>query len=96
MEKILQKNGKGILAQLCSIEVTKIGATKPEKLQPILSKHEGAFEEPIGLPPSCSHNYAIQLVLGSKPQNIQPYRYPYLQKNEIEKLVQEMLDVGVI
>jgi len=31
-----------------------------------------------------------------QPPNIHPYRYPCLQKNEIEKLVQELLDAGVI
>jgi len=35
-------------------------------------------------------------VPGSQPPNILPYRYPCLQKNEIEKLVQELLDAGVI
>ena len=28
--------------------------------------------------------------------NIRPYRYPYVQKNEIEKVVHEMLEVGTI
>jgi len=50
----------------------------------------------MGLPPPRSHDHAIQLVPGSQPPNIRPYRYPCLQKNEIEKLVQELLDAGVI
>jgi len=35
-------------------------------------------------------------VLRSQPPNIFPYQYPCLQKNEIEKLVLELLDAGVI
>ena len=50
----------------------------------------------MGLPLQQSHDHAIRLVPGSQPPNIRPYRYPCLQKNEIEKLVQELLDVGVI
>jgi len=36
------------------------------------------------------------LLLGAQPLNIHPYRYPFSQKNEIEKLIKEMLKVGVI
>ena len=51
---------------------------------------------PKGLPPKSDHDYAIQLVLGSHPPNIKPYRYPHIQKCEIEKIVEEMLEAGII
>jgi hypothetical protein len=38
----------------------------------------------------------IPLVPGSIPPNIRPYRHPFYQKNEIEKMVQELLNAGVI
>jgi len=96
MEKILQKIRKGMLARLSSLAVIESKIVKPKDLQLILSKHARVFEKPIGLPPPRSHDHAIQLVAGSQPPNMCPYWYPCLQKNEIEKLVQEMLDVEVI
>jgi hypothetical protein len=38
----------------------------------------------------------IPLVLGSLPPNVHPYRHPFAQKNEIEKIVQELLQASVI
>jgi hypothetical protein len=42
------------------------------------------------------HDHSIPLVLTNLPPNVFPYRHPFAQKNEIEKIVQEFLDVGVI
>jgi hypothetical protein len=55
------------------------------------------FSTPQGLPPSRGvHDHSIALVPGSLPPNIRPYRHPFAQKNEIEKMVQELLIVSVI
>lgn len=43
-----------------------------------------------------SHSHAITLKDGTSPISVRPYRNPHVQKNEIEHLVQEMLDVGII
>lgn len=51
---------------------------------------------PTGLPPKRSREHAITLHEGTSPINIRPYRYSHLQKNEIEKLVREMLQAGII
>jgi hypothetical protein len=34
--------------------------------------------------------------LGSLPPNVRPYLHPFSQKNEIEKIVHEFLEVGII
>ena len=54
------------------------------------------FETPKGLPPIRDHDHAIHLILGSVPPNIRPYRYPYVQKSEIEHMIAEMLEAGII
>jgi hypothetical protein len=55
------------------------------------------FSTPQGIPPSRGvHDHSIPLVPGSLPPNIRPYRHPFSQKNEIEKMVQEILNADVI
>ena len=54
------------------------------------------FETPKGFPPIRDHDHAIHLIPGSVPPNIRPYIYPYAQKSEIECMVAEMLEVGII
>ena len=51
---------------------------------------------PMGLPPVCDRDHAINLLEGSNPISVRPYRYPKIQKNEIEKLLKEMLAAGII
>jgi hypothetical protein len=66
-------------------------------LQSIISKHQVVFSTLHGLPPSLGvHDHSIPLVLGSLPPNVHHYRHPFSQKSEIEKIVQELLDTGVI
>ena len=54
------------------------------------------FETPKGLPPIHDHDHAIHLIPGSVPPNIGPFRYPYFQKSEIEHMIAEMLEAGII
>ena len=68
----------------------------PEKIQTLLSGYEDVFVEPKGLPPNRSHDHAIHLQEGAKAVSVRPYRYPYFQKEEIEKIVRELLQSGVI
>lgn len=54
------------------------------------------FKELQGLPPLRSYDHHIQLHSATQPTNARPYKYPYYQNEEIEKLVKEMLKVGII
>ena len=66
-------------------------------IQSILSRHQVLFTTPKELPPSRGfHDHSIPHIPGSLPPNVRHYRHPFSQKNEIEKLVHEILEVGVI
>eukprot|EP00253_Pinus_taeda_P028949 PITA_28949 len=47
-------------------------------------------------PPIHNEDHVIHLIPGSVPPNIRPYRYPYSQKSEIERMVVEMLKASII
>jgi hypothetical protein len=97
MQKLLQKGANGFVAQLCSLEVSPFNDPTHPNLQAIIEQHSVVFEDiPKGLPPKRDHDHSIQLVLGIQKPNIKPYRYPHIQKSEIEKLVAEMLEAGII
>ncbi|GJZ21779.1 ty3-gypsy retrotransposon protein [Tanacetum coccineum] len=51
---------------------------------------------PTVLPPHRSIDHRIHLYPETKPVNVRPYRYPHYQKNEMEKLVNEMLSQWII
>jgi hypothetical protein len=68
----------------------------PVSIQSILTEFGDAFAEPQGLPPHRQYDHAVTLEQGASPPNTKPYRYSPLQKDEIERQVQEMLRTGVI
>jgi hypothetical protein len=96
MEKLLKKGHSGIISQFHSIQAIETPYVHPH-LQSILSQHQVFFTTPHGLPPSHGvHDHSIPLVLGSLPPNVFPYRHPFSQKNEIEKIIQELIEASVI
>jgi hypothetical protein len=96
MEKMIKKGHFGVIAQLHAIQATET-PPMPQDLQALLSKHQMVFSTPQGLPPSHGvHDHSIRLVPKSLSPNICPYRHPFSQKNEIEKMVQELLNAGFI
>lgn len=46
--------------------------------------------------PQRQVDHRIQLKEGTDPINVRPYRYPHVQKEEIERLINEMLTAGII
>ena len=66
-------------------------------MTPLISEYSDLFSDPTGLPPSRGlFDHRIPLKPDARPVNIRPYRYPLKQKDVIERLVQEMLDSGII
>ncbi|MCH84803.1 hypothetical protein A2U01_0005640, partial [Trifolium medium] len=72
-----------------------LGDIEPE-LAILLHTYGKVFHTPSGLPPPRDHNHAIHLKDGTQPVKVKPYRYPHSQKEEIEKMVQDMLQQGII
>jgi hypothetical protein len=96
MEKLLKKGHTGIISQLHSIQAVETPPVRPD-LQAIFCLHSTIFHTPQGLPPSHEdHDHSIPLIPDSLPPNVFPYHHPFAQKNEIEKIIQELLEVGVI
>ena len=50
----------------------------------------------IGLPPIRDHEHQIILKEGSSPICERPYKYPFYQKTEIEKIVHELFEASSI
>jgi hypothetical protein len=96
MENMLKKGHSSVIAQLHAIQAIETPPVSQD-LQALISKHQMVFSTPQGLPPSYGvHDNSIPLVPRSLPPNICPYHHPFSQKNEIEKMVQELLNEGVI
>ncbi|KAI5395213.1 hypothetical protein KIW84_061712 [Lathyrus oleraceus] len=72
----------------------------PTELHPdlatIVTTFYDIFDEPKGLPPLRFQDHTIPLLEGSNPFKVRPYRYPHSQKAQIEKMVAEMLEQGII
>jgi len=62
----------------------------------LLQKFHAIFDKPSGLPPQRSQDHCIPLLDSSGPVKVRPYRYPYSQKEQIEIMVEQMLQEGII
>ena len=65
-------------------------------VQLLLEQYANIFRLSTGLPPKSAIDHRILTVADPKPINVRPYKYGHVQKEEIEKLVLEMLQAGVI
>ncbi|XP_070050283.1 uncharacterized protein [Nicotiana tomentosiformis] len=83
-------------ASLFSLESQLETQREPADLQLVLQKYGDLFEEPSKLPYFRMHDHRIFLKEGTSPINKRPYRYPTIQRNEIEKMVDEILASSVI
>lgn len=84
--------------ELMEREVEENGLTHDEEaeLKTTLSDFEGIFKESQGLPPKRIVGHRIPLKEGSEPVNVRPYRHPHGMKTEIERQVEEMLNLRII
>lgn len=100
MFRTIRKEGGGLWLELSQLEgkvaETEADEVVPEFVQEVLGRFSGVFEAPTGLPPRRGHEHSITLRGGSNPVSVRPYRYPQFQKDEIERLIKEMLAAQII
>lgn len=96
LSKWLKRGEEVDFGQLMSLQMNEIKEELPGSVQTFLDEYKDLLEKPVGLPPSRNHEHVIQLTKDAQPFKARPYRYPHLQKCEIEKLVKEMLEDGII
>ena len=65
-------------------------------MERLLQSFEDLFAEPQGLPPVRSCDHRIHLQPNTAPVAVRPYRYPQLQKEELESQCAAMLSQGII
>jgi len=95
-KELLHLSGMGFFVHMVSEVQSSQDTPLPPDLEQILSQYSHIFDEPTNLPPTRSHDHRIPLLPNQPPVNTRPYRYPHYQKNEIEKLVKEFLQSGII
>jgi len=88
MKKLLKWGATKVIARCYAMKTTKDPIIMDPKLEKVLEKHKQVFEElPKDILPKREHDHAIDIIAWSNPPNIKPYRYPYQQIIEIERLV---------
>ncbi|KAI5410675.1 hypothetical protein KIW84_055987 [Lathyrus oleraceus] len=97
MLKAICKEGMGFYVQEVEGELKdKINHGITSDWEEVVTRFEDVFDMPMGLPPHREHDHAIILQPDAIILNLRPYRYPFYQKNEIEKMVKEMMHAGII
>lgn len=103
MLKAVQGEGQGVLIELNAVHGGEISTHHitsdqfvPDAIKSELQRYFKVFTPIHGLPSTREHDHSIELVQGARPVSVRPYRYPRFQKDEIERLVTEMLTAGII
>ena len=73
------------------------GKSHPPNIQEILDRHTKVFGKILhGVPPDRGIEHAIELEKEAKLVMITPYHHPKKHKDEIEKAIKELLEMGHI
>lgn len=102
MIRTLQKEKQGLLVE-CNLlesaleEHDSMGEVEvPDFLQGVLEQYKQVFAMPNELPPVRGREHGITLKEGTDPVSVRPYRYPQVQKDEVERLIKDMMGAGII
>ena len=69
---------------------------EPVLLERLLEDYADVFAAPTGLPPARPCDHRIHLRAATEPIAVRPYRYPQMQKDELERQCDDMLKQGII
>ncbi|XP_024017591.1 uncharacterized protein LOC112090471 [Morus notabilis] len=98
LQRAFDQEGQGLWLEWNQVELGTLEShcKMPDELTGVLDRRASVFEMPAELTPERAKDHAIVLKIGTSSINVRPYRYPQLQKEEITKLVGEMLAAGII
>ncbi|CAJ2675682.1 unnamed protein product [Trifolium pratense] len=94
----LAENGAHLFMPTCNLfDAADPALPFPSLLDHLLQQFDDIFSEPSTLPPPRpSFDHKIPIKEGTDAFNLRPYRYSTVQKNIIDKLVEEMFTQGII
>ena len=72
------------------------GTPLPPEIKSLLHEFDDRFQPPTKLPSRRPEDHTIPLIPGAQPVSARPYRYTPQQKDEIQRLIREMLCMGII
>ncbi|MCH80967.1 Ty3/gypsy retrotransposon protein, partial [Trifolium medium] len=78
------------------LAATEVATHSNPIIHHLLQQYSSLFGEPTQLPPPRFTDHGIPLIPTAAPVNVRPYRYPHVQKLEIESQVQKLLQNGWI
>ena len=98
MIQTVENDGMGFWVQLGNVAAENLNEQPqtPLPVAQLLSRFELVFSMPTGLPPQRAREHSILLKEGVGPISVRPYRYAQAQKDEIERLVVDMMQAGII
>jgi hypothetical protein len=95
-KELYRLHGVGLFFQILSVGSSAQFPSYPSEVSSLLEQYSFIFAAPTGLPPQWEHDHHIPLQPQTGPISVRPYQYPYYQKNEIEKMVHELLQSSLI
>jgi hypothetical protein len=70
--------------------------SEQDLVERLLDTYSDVFAAPAGLPPARHCDHRIHLKPAAEPVAVRPYRYPQIQKDELEAQCEDMLQHGLI
>jgi hypothetical protein len=95
-KELYRLQGIGLFFQIIPTKSIVQSPFYPLEMSSLLAKYYSVFAAPTGLPPQRTHNHQIPLKQQTRPISVRPYRYLYYQETEIKRMVQELLQIGLI